>query len=84
MIKANTACENDTLDLEDVLDPANTGRDLYGDKGYVDGGREQRLKAQGWRAHIQRQAQISSYFISLWIHIDFGKSIAVKKPQLSE
>ena len=35
---------------------ANTGRDLYGDKGYVDGERETRLKAQGWRAHIQRKA----------------------------
>ena len=56
-VKISTASENDTLHLEDVLDQANTGRDLYGDKGYVDGGREQRLKAQGWRVHIQRKAQ---------------------------
>ena len=56
-VKVSTASENDTLHLEDVLDHANTGRDLYGDKGYVDGEREQRLKAQGWRVHIQRKAQ---------------------------
>jgi IS5 family transposase len=55
-VKVSTAAENDTLHLEEVLDHANTGRDLYGDKGYVDGGREQRLKAQGWRVHIQRKA----------------------------
>jgi len=56
-VKVSTAAENDTLHLEDVLDHANTGRDLYGDKGYVDGEREQRLKAQGWRVHIQRKAK---------------------------
>ncbi|RUQ36768.1 MAG: IS5 family transposase [Candidatus Competibacteraceae bacterium] len=56
-VKVSTASENDTLHLEDVLDHANTGHDLYGDKGYVDGEREQRLKAQGWRVHIQRKAQ---------------------------
>lgn len=55
-LKVSTACANDTLHLEDVLDTANTGRHLYGDKGYVDGGREARLKAQGWRVHIQRKA----------------------------
>ena len=56
-LKVSSASANDTLHLEDVLDPANTGRDLYGDKGYVDGGREARLKAQGWRVHIQRKAE---------------------------
>ncbi len=56
-VKVGTASENDTLHLEDVLDTANTGRDLYGDKGYVDGGREARLKAKGWRVHIQRKAE---------------------------
>lgn len=55
-LKVSTASANDTLHLEDVLDPANTGRDLYGDKGYVDREREARLKAQGWRVHIQRKA----------------------------
>lgn len=48
-LKVSTARENDTRHLEDVLDTANTSRDLYGDKGYVDGEREARLKAAGWR-----------------------------------
>ena len=56
-VKVSTASENDTMHLEDVLDPANTSRDLYGDKGYVDGERERRLKQDGWRVHIQRKAQ---------------------------
>jgi len=57
-IKVGTASENGTLHLEEVLDHANTGRDLYGNQGYVDGEREQRLKAQGWRVLIQRKAKI--------------------------
>jgi IS5 family transposase len=56
-LKVSTASANDTLHLEDVLDTANTSRDLYGDKGYVDGEREVRLKAKGWRMHIQRKAE---------------------------
>lgn len=55
-LKISTASENDTRHLEDVLDPANTSRDIYGDKGYVDGEREARLKTAGWRVHIQRKA----------------------------
>ena len=55
-IKISTARENDTRHLEAVLDPANTSRDLYGDKGYVDGEREARLKVAGWRVQIQRKA----------------------------
>jgi IS5 family transposase len=55
-VKVSTASEHDTNHLEDVLDPANTSRDLYGDKGYVDGEREARLKKAGWRVHIQRKA----------------------------
>ncbi len=55
-IKVSTASANDTLHLEDVPDPHNTSRDLYGDKGYVDGEREKRLEQAGWRVHIQRKA----------------------------
>jgi len=55
-LKISTARENDTCHLEEVLDSANTSRDLYGDKGYVDSAREARLKSQGWRVHIQRKA----------------------------
>lgn len=54
-IKVSTSSEHDTLHLEDVLDPGNTSRDLYADKGYVDGERKIRLKEQGWRVHIQRK-----------------------------
>lgn len=54
-IKISTASEHDTLHFEEVLDPANTSRDVYADKGYVDGGREARLRGQGWRMHIQRK-----------------------------
>lgn len=55
-LKVSTASEHDTRHLEAVLDSTNTSRDVYGDKGYVDGEREARLKAQGWRMHIQRKA----------------------------
>jgi IS5 family transposase len=55
-LKVTTASEHDTLHLEDVLDKYNTSRDLYGDKGYVNGEREARLKAEGYRVHIQRKA----------------------------
>jgi IS5 family transposase len=54
-IKVSTSSEHDTLHFKDVLDPSNTSRDLYADKGYVDGEREARLTGQGWRMHIQRK-----------------------------
>jgi len=38
-----------------VIDPANTSRDIYADKGYVDGQRAARLKQSGLRMHIQRK-----------------------------
>lgn len=55
-LKVSTASEHDTHHLEDVLDIGNTSRDVYSDKGYVDGEREARLKDQGWRMRIQRKA----------------------------
>jgi IS5 family transposase len=54
-IKISTASAHDTLHLEAVIDPGNTSRDIYADKGYVDGERELRLTAPGWRMHIQRK-----------------------------
>ncbi len=39
-----------------MLDSATTSRDLYGDQGYVDGGREARFKVKGRQVHIQRKA----------------------------
>jgi IS5 family transposase len=52
----STAKEHDTHHMETVLDPANTSRDAYFDKGYTDQAREQRLSQAGWRMHIQRKA----------------------------
>lgn len=54
-IKVSTATEHDITHFEDVLDPANTNRNMLADKGYVDGEREVRLSKQGWRMHIQRK-----------------------------
>ncbi|MGH8856382.1 MAG: transposase [Telluria sp.] len=54
-IKVSTASEHDTNHFEDVLDPANTNRNILADKGYVDSEREARLGKQGWRMHIQRK-----------------------------
>ena len=54
-VLVSTASENDTLHFEGVLDCGNTSRDVYADKGYVDREREQRLRAQGWRLHIERK-----------------------------
>jgi IS5 family transposase len=41
-IKVSMASEHDIMHFEDVLDPANTNRDILADKGYVDGEREAR------------------------------------------
>jgi len=54
-IKVSTASEHDTTHFEDVLDPANTNRNILADKGYIDSEREVRLGQQGWRMHIQRK-----------------------------
>jgi len=55
-LHVSTASEHDTLHLEKVLDEGNTCRELYADKGYVDGEREDRLKESGLRVNIQRKA----------------------------
>lgn len=54
-IEVSTASEHDTLHFEDVLDSANTNRNILADKGFVNGGREARLSKQGWGMHIQRK-----------------------------
>jgi len=56
-IVVSTASEHDTLHFEAVLDPGNTARDVWADKGYIDQQREVRLTGKGWRLHIQRKAQ---------------------------
>lgn len=40
-----------------MLDCGNTSRDVWADKGYIDKEREERLRAKGWRLHIQRKGQ---------------------------
>ncbi|WP_232444558.1 transposase [Burkholderia ubonensis] len=56
-VHVSTASEHDTLHFEQVLDGGNTSRDVWADKGYVDGERERRLGKTGWRPHIQRKGQ---------------------------
>lgn len=53
----STAKEHDTKHFEGVLDPTNTSRDVWADKGYEDKPREQRLNKSGWRLHIQHKAK---------------------------
>ena len=40
-----------------MLNVANTSRDVYADKGYPSAEREAKLKAAGYRNHIQRKGQ---------------------------
>lgn len=46
----------DTTMFEAVLD-RNTSRDVYADRGYTKRAREQTLKQQGYRVHIQRKGE---------------------------
>lgn len=45
----------DTTVFEALLDPTNTSRDVYADRGYPSAEREQNLTKAGWRVHIQRK-----------------------------
>lgn len=45
----------DTTLFEQLLDPGNTSRDVYADRGYPSLERETKLKQAGWRVHIQRR-----------------------------
>jgi len=56
-VHVSPASEHDTVHFERVLDAGNTSRDVWADKGYVDGEREQRLGKTGWRLHIQRKGR---------------------------
>lgn len=51
------AAVHDTNHFEDLLDETNTSREVSADKGYVDGARERRLTAAGWRVKVQRKAK---------------------------
>jgi transposase, IS5 family len=59
-IKISSASKHDTLHFEDVLDPANTSRDIYADRGYVNHQFEERLASEGYRMQQRRNRRIAS------------------------
>lgn len=54
-IVLDTASTHDSQHFEAVMDPANTNRDVYADRGYPSEEREAWLKANGYRNRIQRK-----------------------------
>lgn len=56
-IVTDTASTHDSQHFEAVIDPANTRREIYADRGYPSGQREAWLKANGYRNRIQRKGQ---------------------------
>lgn len=53
-LHVSAANEGDQTHLSRVLDPFNTGRDVYADRGYTE---LDELKQAGWRQHIQRRTK---------------------------
>lgn len=53
-LHVSPANEGDQTHLMQVLDPRNTSRDVYADRGYTE---LASLKQAGWRQHIQRRAK---------------------------
>jgi len=54
-LETDTASTHDSRHFDTVLDPANTNRDVFADKGYPSAEREAKLKTAGYRNHIQRK-----------------------------
>ncbi len=54
-IETGTASTHDSQHFEAVIDPANTSRDVYADRGYPSEEREAWLKENGYRNRIQRK-----------------------------
>jgi IS5 family transposase len=54
-LAVTNAAVADTTVFEALLDPTNTSRDVYADRGYPSIERESKLKEAGWRVHIQRR-----------------------------
>lgn len=54
-IETDTASTHDSQHFDKVLDPHNTSRDVYADRGYPSEDREAWLKANGFRNQIQRK-----------------------------
>lgn len=49
------AAVSDSTVFEVLLDPNNTSRDVYADRGYPSAEREEELTKAGWRVQIQRK-----------------------------
>lgn len=49
------AAVSDSTVFEELLDPSNTSRDVYADRGYPSAEREKSLRQAGWRVQIQRK-----------------------------
>lgn len=56
-IVTDTASTGDACHFEEALDPANTSRDVYADRGDPSRAREAWLKREGYRNQIQRKGQ---------------------------
>ncbi len=54
-IKTSTAAEHDSRHFEAVIDPFNTNRKLYADRGYPSKARERALRERGLESCIQRK-----------------------------
>lgn len=54
-IKTDTASTHDSQHFDTILDPHNTSRDIYADRGYPSAKRQAWLKQQGYRDQIQRK-----------------------------
>ena len=54
-IETGTASTHDSQHFDHVFDTSNTSRDVYAARGYTSQGREDGLKAKGYRNQIQRK-----------------------------
>ena len=54
-IAVTNAAVADTTVFEALLDPSNTSKSVYADRGYPSAERENALKQADWQVHIQRR-----------------------------
>jgi len=54
-VETSTASEHDSKHFDAVLDPFNTSRDVYADRGYPSKARSEFLEDEGYRDQIQRR-----------------------------
>lgn len=63
-IETDTASTHDSQHFDAVLDPANTCREVYADKGYPSAARAAQLKEAGYRNRIQRKGARNHHLLS--------------------